>query len=166
MSVLTPSRRRGAGRGRSLASIAVLAVLSSLVLSACGNGAIVIPKDGFATDKSQPATEHWFTAHTTVISALGNRPAFSLAANPDYSELSAECVSFEDTYIAAKQLPAIPDSQAQQLWTDALTNFRNAVSDCEGGVLHKNIPLFKDANSELSAGGSTISLLIFGKKHL
>ncbi|HEY1829915.1 MAG TPA: hypothetical protein VGG38_06715 [Acidimicrobiales bacterium] len=147
-------------------------VFSALLLAACGGGGggaanVKVPTGGFANDSALASTMAWFQQNDLVVAALGKRPTFGpFTGHVNYGLFSSECTDFEDAYIQANQLPAIPNSGADTLWRQALADFRAAISDCEGGVEHRSVSLMKDSNTQLSSGGNTMSLLIFGKKGL
>jgi hypothetical protein len=156
--------------------VVVGGVLAALLLAACGGGGggggnaaanVKVPSGGFANDAALPSVKAWFSEHTAAISALGARPDFTpLTGRVNFSLFSHNCDIFEDSYIVANQLPAIPDSGAETLWKQGLSDFKAAISDCQGGVVHRSVPLLKDSNAQLAAGGDVMSKLIFGKEGL
>ncbi len=121
-----------------------------------------MPKGGFANDKADPAVHQWFKAHLPAVTALGTLTTLGTASPPNYSALSAECVSFGDTVAAAKKLPPIPDAGAEILWKDALSQLNAAVVNCSNGAIHMSSSLITAASSDLSLGHSTLATLVFG----
>jgi hypothetical protein len=152
-------RRHQAGFVSSLAMVAMV----SAGCSSGGStpGAIVVPRGGFANYKAEPDTMRWFKAHLSVISALGDLPIIP-TSQPNYSALSAACLSLGDSVATAKKLPAIPDAAAQTLWKDALTQLAAGVTNCSNGVGHMNSTLLNDASSDFTLGHNTLASLIFG----
>jgi hypothetical protein len=147
-----------------LASIPAIGV-AALVGAGCSSGpsgTVIEPRGGFANDKAEPDTVHWFKVHSAVISGLGNVPTIPSGTQVNYSGLSAACVAFGDAVGAAKRLPAIPDSGAQTLWLDSLAQFQAGVTNCSNGVLHQSSTLLGAASSDFTLGHTTLATLIFG----
>lgn len=126
------------------------------------SGSVVVPRGGYANDKSDPTTMQWFKTHSAIVSSLGTLQSLGDLTQPDYSTLSASCLSFGDSVAAAKKLPAIPNAEAQVIWTTALQQFHAAVTNCNNGAVFKNVQFLQSASTDLSEGHQTLALLIFG----
>jgi hypothetical protein len=149
--------RRAAG-GLMAATLTVLA-------AGCGGGSgpatLTAPKGGYAADKSDPTTVTWFKKHAAVVQGLGSAPSIT-TISPNYSALSAECLSFGDNVAAAKHLPHIPQPSAQALWSYALRQFASADAFCSTGVVNKSDRDLTNAATEFTDGHQTLAYLIFG----
>jgi hypothetical protein len=150
-------------RRRSTLAAACIS-LSALGLTACGGGGpttLIVPKGGFANDKSDSATYNWFKAHTAVISSLGGQPQVTSTVT-NYSALSASCISFGDAVAVAKKLPHIPNAQAQTLWADVLAQFQAGVENCSTGTVKMDANFLTAAANDFKEGHDTLATLIFG----
>ena len=120
---------------------ALMAVTMTVVLASCSStppATLTAPKGGYAADKSNPTTVAWFKQHAAVVQGLGSAPTIT-TTDPNYSAISAGCLSFGDNLTAAKHLPKIPQPSAQALWTYAIRQFASADAFCSAGVVNKSV---------------------------
>jgi hypothetical protein len=141
-----------------------MAVTMTVLAASCSStppATLTAPKGGYAADKSDPTTVAWFKTHTAVVQGLGSAPTIT-TTNPNYSAMSAGCLSFSDNLAAAKHLPKIPQPSAQALWAYAIRQFASADAFCSAGVVNKSISDLTNAATEYTDGHQTLAYLIFG----
>ena len=76
-------------RVRRLTSLFGATAIVALFAAGCGSSGppatIIVPKGGFANDKADPATMHWFKVHLPAISGLGTLSTLGSLTSPNYS---------------------------------------------------------------------------------
>jgi hypothetical protein len=155
--------RRFWGR-RTTGLMAAAGVTIALCAGCSGGGTtpLTAPKGGYAADKSDPTTVQWFKSHTATVQALGDQPTIPTTGTPNYSAISASCLSFSDDVAAAKQLSHIPNASAQALWAYAIKQFESGVAFCSDGAVKQDASDLTEASTELTEGHQTLAYLIFG----
>jgi hypothetical protein len=84
------------------------------------------------------------------------------SSQPNYSALSAQCLSFGDAIATARKLPSIPNADAETLWKGALAQFAAGATNCSNGVVTKSTALLNDASTDVMLGHNTLATLVFG----
>jgi len=143
---------------------------AALVLTGCagGSGSPSASKAAAptttSTTLSQQATIHeWARANDGVIqNVVTDVNALQQAEAPCTSEPFAECLGavgaacsgVAGAVEAAQGAPSVPDSDAETLWTEAMSDYAAGAQECTTSVNEVSTPLFEQSVQEMAAAKS------------
>jgi hypothetical protein len=120
---------------------------------------------GFAKDVSSPVVRAWFKDHTAPMNGLADDlPTFKAPLTTrQYVVADSACKRLMRVVKEAHRASAIPNRAAQQNWTNALSSFAAAATNCLNGVDKRDQSLLAMVPSETRTAGNWLSLLVFDR---